>query len=131
MKKALSKVLARMAKDGDIETVAEIIGEMIEPEETEAPAAQPAPETVPDECAAPEEPEAETADEEGLAAVIERLDRIIALLQPAAADEDPAPEAEEVAEAVLEAVAEAGQENAGTAAGEISAAIEEILEPDV
>ena len=130
MKKSLSKVLARMAKDGDIETVAEIIGEMIEPEETEAPAAQPAPETVPDECAAPEEPEAETADEDGLAAVIERLDRIVALLQPAAADEDPAPEAEEVAEAVLEAVAEAGQENAGTAAGEISAAIEEILEPD-
>ena len=33
MKKSLSKVLARMAKDGDIETVAEIIEEMIEPEE--------------------------------------------------------------------------------------------------
>ena len=29
MKKSLSKVLARMAKDGDIETVAEIIEEMI------------------------------------------------------------------------------------------------------
>ena len=32
MKKSLSKILARMAKDGDIETVAEIIEEMIEPE---------------------------------------------------------------------------------------------------
>ena len=30
--KSLSKILARMAKDGDIETVAEIIEEMIEPE---------------------------------------------------------------------------------------------------
>ena len=35
MKKSLSKVLARMAKDGDIETVAEIIEEMIDPAETE------------------------------------------------------------------------------------------------
>ncbi len=32
MKKSLSKVLARMAKDGDIETVAGIIEEMLEPE---------------------------------------------------------------------------------------------------
>ena len=39
MKKSLSKVLARMAKDGDIETVAEIIEEMIDPAETEGEAA--------------------------------------------------------------------------------------------
>ena len=32
MKKSLSKVLARMARDGDAETVAEIIEEMLEPE---------------------------------------------------------------------------------------------------
>ena len=32
MKKSLSKILARMARDGDIETVAGIIEEMIEPE---------------------------------------------------------------------------------------------------
>ena len=36
MKKSLSKILARMAKDGDVETVAEIIEEMIEPEIAEA-----------------------------------------------------------------------------------------------
>ena len=33
MKKSLSKILARMAKDGDIETVSEIIEEMLDPEE--------------------------------------------------------------------------------------------------
>ena len=38
MKKSLSKILARMAKDGDIETVAEIIEEMIEPGEDPATA---------------------------------------------------------------------------------------------
>ena len=32
MKKSLPTILARMAKDGDIETVAEIIEEMIEPD---------------------------------------------------------------------------------------------------
>ena len=37
MKKSLSRILARMAKDGDIETVAEIIEEMIEPEAAETP----------------------------------------------------------------------------------------------
>ena len=130
MKKSLSKVLARMAKDGDVETVAEIIGEMIGPDETETPAEPEENGTVPDECAAPENPEGETADEDGLAAVVERLDRIIELLSPAAADEEPAPEAGEVAEAVLEAVAEIGQESSDPAAGEITAAIEEILEPD-
>ena len=40
MKKSLSRILARMAKDGDVETVAEILGEMIDPEGT-APEAGP------------------------------------------------------------------------------------------
>ena len=42
MKKSLSRILARMAKDGDIETVAEIIEDMIEPETVETPAETPA-----------------------------------------------------------------------------------------
>ena len=61
MKKSLSKILARMAKDGDIETVAEIIEEMIEPEATETPAeavAEAVAEVAPVVAAAAEEPEA-------------------------------------------------------------------------
>jgi hypothetical protein len=61
MKKSLSKILARMAKDGDIETVAEIIEEMIEPESTETSAeavAEAVAEVAPVVAAAAEEPEA-------------------------------------------------------------------------
>ena len=136
MKKSLSKVLARMAKDGDIETVAEIIEEMIEPQETEnetapavggestvvveAPAEEPA-----------EEPQAEETkniiiDESGLTGVLERLDRIIALLETAgtnsAADED-------AEEAVSEALEQAALETGDPAAEEIAAVMEEILDP--
>ncbi|MDO5133137.1 MAG: DUF2213 domain-containing protein [Eubacteriales bacterium] len=127
MKKSLSRILARMAKDGDIETVAEIIEEMIEPEAAETPveaiaetvaeiapaAAAPVVEAV----AAAAEPEAviETpeativVDEATLADIVSRLDRLIELLTPApAADDDPAdPVAdpvEEIAEAVEEAI---------------------------
>ena len=137
MKKSLTKVLARMAKDGDVETVAEIIGEMLDPAETAAEAAAGAAETLAAEAAeasgAPEQPEAqpEAADADGFAAVLERLDRIIELLQPAAADEEPeGPGGETLAEAVGEAVAEAVLEGADPAAGGIAAAMEEILEPD-
>ena len=57
MKKSLSKVLARMAKDGDIETVAEIIEEMIDPAETESETAPEAGEsTVVVEAPAEEDP---------------------------------------------------------------------------
>ena len=127
MKKSLSRILARMAKDGDIETVAEILEEMIEPEAVETPvealaetvaeiapaAAAPVVEAV----AAAAEPEAviETpeativVDESTLADIVSRLDRLIELLTPApAADDDPAdPVAdpvEEIAEAVEEAI---------------------------
>ena len=127
MKKSLSRILARMAKDGDIETVAEIIEEMIEPEAAEtpveavaetvaeiAPAAAPVVEAV----AAAAEPEAviETpeativVDESTLADIVSRLDRLIELLTPApAADDDPAADpagdpVEEIAEAVEEAI---------------------------
>ena len=124
MKKSLSKVLARMAKDGDIETVAGIIEEMLEPEEN---AVIPEPE----EPGAEEAPVVENAetvvavDEATLEDVLSRLDRIISLLTPApAADEDPC---EEIAEAVEEAVEAA--EAADPVAEEVSAVMEEILDP--
>ena len=58
-------------------------------------------------------------------AIVSRLDRIIELLTPApAADEYP----EEIAEAIEEAV-EAAEQAEDPAAGEVSAAMEEILDP--
>jgi len=127
MKKSLSKVLARMAKDGDLETVAGIIEEMIEPEQEpeEAAAAEPA-EEQPGE--APEETKNVIIDEGGLAGVLERLDRIIMLLEPAAADEATA---ETVMEAIGEALETAVRENADPMIGEIAAAMEEVLDPAV
>ena len=107
MKKSLSKILARMAKDGDIETVAEIIEEMIEPEAAAEAAAEETAEAVAevaeDPAAVVETPEGTTivVDEATLGEVLSRLDQIISLLTPAAADEDPA---EEIAEAVEEAI---------------------------
>ena len=134
MKKSLSKVLARMAKDGDIETVAGIIEEMIDPAETEtetAPAVSESTVVVEPPAEEPvEEPQEETKniiiDEGGLTGVLERLDRIIALLEAggmtAAADED-------AGEAVSEALEEAARETADPAAEEIAAVMEEILDP--
>ena len=83
MKKSLSKILARMAKDGDIETVTEIIEEMIEPEnaETEAAevveeAAEAAAEVAENPAAVVETPEGTTivVDEDTLGGIISRLD---------------------------------------------------------
>ena len=125
MKRSLSKVLARMAKDGDIETVAGIIEEMLDPE---TPDETPA---VPEMAEAPEEQPAEEKetkniiiDEDVLGGVLERLDRIIGLLAPAAADETP-----EEAEPVAEKLEEAAEEAADPATEEIAAAMEEILDP--
>lgn len=124
MKKSLMKKLVRMARDGDveaIEAVAEIVENLTEPEVVEvvepvaaAPAAvepvEAAPVVVAEEPAAVvETPEGAvvTVDEDALAGVIGRLDQIIALLTPAAADEDPdADPVEEIVEAVGEAVEE-------------------------
>ena len=134
MKKSLSKVLARMAKDGDIETVAEIIEEMIDPAETESETAPEAGEsTVVVEAPAEEpaeEPQEETKniiiDEGGLTGVLERLDRIIALLEAggmnSATDED-------AEEAVSEALEQAALETEDPATEEIAAVMEEILDP--
>lgn len=128
MKKSLTKVLARLAKDGDTETVAEILEEMIAPEDAGTPeeADQEAPET---EVAPAAEISETVSDEEGLSGILERLDRIIALLEPAAGDEQAeAPLPEHVTEAVTEAVEEV-LESADPAAEQISAVMEEILEP--
>ena len=144
MKKSLSKILARMAKDGDIETVAEIIEEMIEPEAPAEAVAEEAAEEVAEAvaevaeepAAVVETPEGATivVDEDTLGEVISRLDQIIALLTPAAADEDPA---EEIAEAVEEAIETVTAEEAEeevllpevTTPEEISEMVQEILDP--
>jgi len=146
MKKSLSKILARMAKDGDIETVAEIIEEMIEPEGTaEAEAAAVAAEVAEaaetvaeDPAAVVETPEGATivVDEATLGEVISRLDQIITLLTPAATDDDPVEEIAEAVEEALEAVI-AEEElilpdedlPEGSTPEEISEIIEEILDP--
>ena len=148
MKKSLSKILARMAKDGDIETVAEIIEEMIEPE-TETPEA--AAEEVDDEVAevveeVAEEPAAvvETpsgstivVDEATLGDILTRLDQIISLLTPApaAADENPAEEVAEAVEEAMEAVAAEEEEAAegilpeATSVEELAELVQEIIDP--
>ena len=143
MKKSLSKILARMAKDGDIETVAEIIEEMIESESPETPEeaiAEAVTETIVPAAAeiagqAEETPE-EATDEVTLADIVTRLDRIIELLTPGpASDEDPV---EEIAEAVEEAIEAATAEEESAAdeetgeiidPEEVAEIVEEILEP--
>ena len=154
MKKSLTKLLARMAKDGDVEAVAEFIEEMIEGEsETKAEAAAEAVEEVTEAVAgavagaiAPEGTEV-TVDEDTVSGIIERLDRLIELLTPVpAADEDPeelnnaestglcAEEVAEVIEEVIEAVEEAESAEVipeDNAAEEVAEIVEAILEPDV
>jgi hypothetical protein len=148
MKKSLTKLLARMAKDGDIEEVAEIIEELLEPEastpaevaaevveEVAAPAAA-ATEAVEDPSVVVEKPDGEVVmiDEATLEELNSKLDRILELLGGTATDEDPI--VEEVAEAIEEAL-EAGAaveepeavEGEETSVEEIAELIEEIVEP--
>ena len=163
MKKSLSKILARMAKDGDIETVAEIIEEMIEPGEDPATASggnlaesevirnEQAPQcgaatienaesamVAEDPAAVVETPEGATivVDEATLGEVISRLDQIISLLQPAAADEDPAEEVAEVIEEAVEAAVAAAEEpvlpeglSEAIQPEDVAEIVEEILDP--
>ena len=133
MKKSLSKILARMAKDGDIETVAEIIEEMIEPEasvsESAEEVAEAAAEVAEEPAAVVETQEGTTVvvDEAALGDILSRLDQIISLLTPApgpVADEDPAEEIAEVVEEVIEA---AQTEEAPEATEEVTEIVEEIL----
>ena len=132
MKKSLTKMLARMAKDGDVEAVAEFIEEMIEGEPmngsaTGASAAKAVAEVVEEvaEAVTESEPEVKvetpegaeiTVDEDTISGIIERLDRLIELLTPApaAADDDP----EEPSNA----------ESSGLCAEEVAEVIEEVIE---
>ena len=112
MKKGLGKILARMAKDGDVETVAEFIEEMIGESAEEVAAGTQGEGTgsgfAEENAAAPvvvEAPEAKEVviDEDTVAGIIERLDKLIALLSAApAGDEEPEAlaEAEEIAEII-------------------------------
>ena len=144
MKKSLTKILARMAKDGDVETVAEFIEEMIGEENGAGEAVAEAVEETAAQPIVVEAPEAKeiVIDEDTVAGIIERLDKLIALLSAApAGDEEPEAlaEAEEIAEIIEEVVEEAteasegdGPENAdGDAMEEVAEIVEAILEPDV
>ena len=126
MKKSLSKVLARMAKDGDAETVAEFIGEMLSENPEEAAAEEPVTVEVPENHEI-------TIDEEAFSGLLQRLDQLIALLtaglapaEPAAEDADPE-EAAEAVEEILEAAAEAETQ---VPAEEIAEIMESVLEPE-
>ena len=145
LQKSLLKKLACMARDGDpeaIEALAESVEEILEnpspaPETVTviAAAGEPAApaEPVPAEAAAAEALPAEVppaegapaADEDILSAILERLDRLVALLTPAApaADDDPVPTPEQVSE-ILEEVIEGAEP-----AGEIASLVPEIVEP--
>ena len=149
MKKSLTKLLARMAKDGDVEAVAEFIEEMIEGEPINETPAEAVAEVVEEVAEATTEPEVVvetpegtevTVDEDTVSGIIERLDRLIELLTPApaASDEDPeelpAEEVAEVIEEVIEAVEEAESAEVipeANAAEEVAEIVEAILEPDV
>ena len=133
MKKSLSKILARMAKDGDIETVAEIIEEMIEPEASVSESTEEVVEAVAEVAEEPaavvETPEGTTVvvDEAALGDILSRLDQIISLLTPVpgpVADEDPA---EEIAEAVEEVIEAAQTEEAPEATEGVAEIVEQIL----
>ena len=153
MKKSLTKLLARMAKDGDIETVAEFIEEMINEESGAEPVAEAAAEIVEEAAEAAAEGETVTVevpenreitiDEDGITGIIQRLDQLIALLTPPIPAEEPAedeengegagePIAEEIAEVIEEAIEAANEESEPTeAAEELSEIVESILEPEV
>ena len=137
MKKSLSKILAHIAKDGDVETVAEIIEEMIEgeasaPEPVEE-VAEAVAEVAEEPTAVVETPEGTTVvvDEATLGEVLSRLDQIISLLTPApAADEDPAKEIAEAVEEVIEAAAETPEADPTGVAAEVAEIVEEVLEAE-
>ena len=151
MKKGLGKILARMAKDGDVETVAEFIEEMIGESAEEVAAGTQGEGTgsgfAEENAAAPvvvEAPEAKEVviDEDTVAGIIERLDKLIALLSAApTGDEEPGAlaEAEEIAEIIEEVVEEAAEASEGDrtadthedAMEEVAEIVEAILEPDV
>ena len=156
MKKTMYKILARMARDGDAEAaealaeaMPEVIEALTEPEVLVAPAEAPAVAAVAAEPAAEPVAVAAAAAEpqepvpvldcsgEAVAAILAKLDQLIALLTPAAAgDEDPAePAADPAIAEIVEAVAEAVEAGAAAEAPadpvteEVAQIVEEILEP--
>ena len=125
MNKSLCKVLARMAKDGDVETVAEVIGEIIGPEDPEQAFAETEPETA-EQPAETGETKNIIIDGDALEGLLERLDRIIDLLKTGAGDEDP----QETAGSPEETPEAAAEEQLSE---ELAAAVEKLLdqeEPD-
>ena len=155
MKKSLVKKLVRMAKDGDPEAI-EALAEMletateaadpdtevvvVETQRGEAPGAagggnSAGAEVIRNEqaprCGAATIENAETTivvDGDVMTEILSRLDRIIALLSPAAADDNPVEEIAEAVEEALEAVS-AAEESAAPEAG-VAEIIEEILDPE-
>ncbi len=128
MKKSLSRILARMAKDGDTETVAEILEEVIGENSGENAGEEPVTVEVPENREI-------TVDDDTLAALVQRMDQLIALLSaglspdaPAAGDEDPE-EVAEIMEEVLEAAEPETEEPASAEA--VAGIVEEILEPEI
>ena len=132
MKKSLLKKLTRMARDGDpeaIEALAEAVEEIMEnpPADADAAAVVVTAGTEPEPGAPAEEETSAAADEDTLSAILERLDRLIALLSPAG-DDVP----EELAEAIEESVEAAETtEASGTTAEEVASVMEEIIGPAV
>ena len=143
MKKSLTKLLARMAKDGDVETVAEFIEEVIA-ENTEQPASGAIPAGSPDGSGAPasepvtvEVPENHeiTIDEDTLSGLVERLDRLITLLTEAltpapAADDDLTEEVSEAVEEVAEVMEEVLETENVNTEPDVSETLEENLSGD-
>ena len=131
MKKNLTNWLKKKAKDGDMETVAEFIEEVIGEAEEVVENTLP---TEPEELVVVEVPENHeiTIDEESIGGIISRLDQLITLLteylHPAATDEEP-DAAEEIAEAVEEVIEAAEAEN--TPVNEIAEIVEEVLEEEI
>ena len=138
MKKPIYKLLARMAKDGDIESVAEIIEELIDPEPAGAEApAEPVAVAVasadPDPVVAETpEPEVQTSDDEPLGLILQKLDQLISLLTPAApaADEGGGELAEEISEIIEETVEAVTAKPDDPIEEEAVELVEEILDPE-
>ena len=134
MKKPICKLLARVAKDGDVETVAEFIEEMISAEnEAQGKNADPVAIAVAHAEPAPGETENEEtpiADEDPLAQILEKLDRLIALLTPAAPTGD-SDLAETISEVIEEAVENAAEPETPAISPEtVAEVVSEILEPE-
>ena len=144
MKKSFLKKLSRMARDGDpdaVEMLAKAVEELVgdpglEGEATVVIAAQTEPETAPAEAAG-----GETAgDEDIMAAILEKLDRLIGLLAPAeeeaaadeegeeedAEEENPSDLPEELA-ALVEQAVEAAREGENMLPEEVAAIVEEVV----